>query len=326
MNTPDDSPLPIDQWSDDMDAAVNEICRIGRQILRTHEKASPKAAEVASGWKLAERLQDEHEALGRLFQSVRRMLESMEVVGRMMRAADVDDADLHQAMRQCANTIEEGLPTLQQDFLTVRRCALDLLRWTRRDGRIEGSELPDTYRAGYAKLIAYTPIFRPRIDAMQQELLQRSQSAHVHADVQGLLSALSHYKAIAESARGFVRSVVEPPSELTFHDTELFLEDWEKFAVAERGNLATELNDCCQFLLYDPDEFRRRVESIQPPLPDGVDASLFVLSVGDGRIVFTVDEDPVFEQTIVTLLRVVDASDFEAACDGMIQALYRDFS
>ena len=70
-----------------------------------------------------------------------------------------------------------------------------------------------------------------------------------------------------------------------------------------QGRLATELNDCCQLLLYDAAGFHRLVENIEQPLPEGLNASLYVLPVDAWRIVFTMDEDPVFEQIMVTLLR-----------------------
>jgi hypothetical protein len=47
------------------------------------------------------------------------------------------------------------------------------------------------------------------------------------------------------------------------------------------------------------------------------------LPVEDMRILFTVDEDPVFEQLIVTLLRVVKEGEFQGACESVIHDLYR---
>jgi hypothetical protein len=57
-----------------------------------------------------------------------------------------------------------------------------------------------------------------------------------------------------------------------------------------------------------------------------LNASLYVLPVDAWRIVFTMDEDPVFEQIIVTLLRVVPADHLEGALTSLASVLYRDFS
>jgi hypothetical protein len=95
---------------------------------------------------------------------------------------------------------------------------------------------------------------------------------------------------------------------------------------SEQARLGTELNDCCQFLLYDPAAFDRSVQNIQQPLALGIDASIYVLPVEDWRIVFTMDEDPLFGQLIVTLLRVVRSDDLEHAIASLIQLLYRDLA
>ena len=58
-----------------------------------------------------------------------------------------------------------------------------------------------------------------------------------------------------------------------------------------------------------------------------IDASMVVLGVSDGlHVIFTVDEDPVFEQLSITLLRVLPEHESEAAADDLTQALYGHFS
>ena len=320
------APLLIDTWSADMKAAIDQICEIGSLTLHTHREASDEAAVAADRWQLESRLEDERTALCQLFDRARLTVEAIENTRRLMHADEVSDATRHQSMRDCANTIDENVPHISQAFLTVRHSALDLLQWTQRSGKIEGSELPANYRASYAKLVAYTPIFRPFLESMQHELLALSKGPDHHPDVKLLLSALTHYNAVADSARSFVGSVVEPPLELVFHHTDIFDQDWQTIAAAEQGHLATEFNDCCQLLLYEPSEFRRRVEDIRAPLADGMEASLFALPVDDMRLLFTVDEDPLFEQMAVTLLRVVEFRDFENACDSVTRDLYRGLS
>jgi len=114
--------------------------------------------------------------------------------------------------------------------------------------------------------------------------------------------------------------------DLMFHDTEFFQEGWQLLDPTLRGRLATELNDCCQQLLYDSAGFHQSVENIQHPLPGGLNASIYVLPVDAWRMVFTMDEDPVFEQIMVTLLRVVQADHLEDALTSLAHVLYRDFS
>lgn len=326
MNATDHSPLPLEQWSEDMRAAVTEICELGARLLRTHRAASERSSQVAEQWKLGERLTDERVALEHAFDGLRGILSAIDETWQLMRRRDVEEAQLRQSMRDCAAVIDDALPALQQDFLTIRHCALDLLRWVRRFAEVEGSALPAEYRASYARLLSYTPVFRPRLESMQSELLLQSRDTQVSPDVQKMLTALNQYVVAVESARAFVKSVVEPPMELVFHDAESFQNDWRRLAPQLQGRLGTELNDCCQFLLYDPAGFHSLVDNIQRPLSEGIDASLFVLPVDTLRIVFTMDEDPVFQQLIVTLLRVVSANELEETVDSVVRALQKDFS
>ncbi len=322
MKALDDDTLPIEEWSDAMKAAIDQICEIGIQTLQTHRKSSERAAAIADGWQLAARQEDERAALFRLFEHARRIVEAIESTRRLMRA-EASASDRFASMRQCAEAIDESLPHIEQAFLTARHSALDLLRWTQQFGHVEGSELPARYRASYARLVEYSPVFRPRSESLQRDLLVLSRDKEVPAEIQRLLSALTRYNAVADSARCFVRSVVEPPMELVFHDTESFQRDWQAYDPEVRSHLGTEINDCCQRLLYEPAEFDRCVERIRPRLAGGIDASLYVLPVDDIRILFTVDEDPVFEQLTVTLLRAVREDEFENASASVIQDLYQ---
>lgn len=157
---------------------------------------------------------------------------------------------------------------------------------------------------------------------MQHELLRQKDRGHVHEEVRHLLSALTRYNALADSARAFVRSIVQPPFELVFHDAETFQDDWEGIDVDRHGDLATEINDCCQLLLYDLDQFHRKVERVEPELIPGLDASLYLLPNEEWRVIFTVDEDPVFHEMRISLLRIVHESNYENALSDVIRELY----
>lgn len=320
-----DGPLPIQAWTKEMSAAIDRICELGRMMLTKHS-GNEKAAAVAKEWKLAERLDDEEKALHELFRRARAIIESIEVVRLQMARRSVDEPTLHQAMRDAVHAIHEHLPEIEHAFLVSRHSALDLLRWTDRSGYLDGSPLPADYRASYAELVAYTPVFKPRLEKIQHELLALKHRKQVHEDARHFLSALTRYNALADSARAFVKSIVEPPFELVFHDTEGFQDDWQAIDVQHHGGLATEINDCCQLLLYDQRAFDHRVESIDPNLPDGVDASLFVLSIDDWRVIFTVDEDPVFHELRISLLRIVDAMQYNPVIDRVIRELYSGLS
>lgn len=290
MHIENDTPFPIDAWSTDMRLAVDEISAAGSQMLQAHRKASPKATSVADKWRRAERLEEERQALTDLFERIRCIFEAIEQTRELMHLEGATETSRLNAMNHCADVINANLQGIEDAYLVVRHSALDLLRWVRRSGHIEESDLPELYRACYARLIAYAPKIKPRLDTMQQELLHLRDQAGLHPEVQRQISALARYRALADSARGFFKSVIAPPLDLVFHDTQIFNADWELLSVENRGDLATEFNDCCQFLLYDVAEFYRRVLSVRPDLADDMEASLFVLPVDAMRVIFTVDE------------------------------------
>jgi hypothetical protein len=326
VNTSDQISLPIERWSDDMRDAVAAICEIGERLLRTNQQASEKAAHIATQWRLAEKLGDERASLENVFATLRRILSSINATRQLMNKAKLDSSELRQAMVACADLVDASLPGLQNEFLVIRHCALDVLRWVKRFGKGNGIELASEYRSSYARLLDYTPIFRPFLEGFQKDLLKQTNSENVPTEVQRLLGSLNHYMAATDSAKAFLNSVVSPNLDLVFHETDAFVEDWQSLDIAIRGQLATELNDHCQLLLYDQAGFEDSVENIHRPLAEGVDASLYVFSVEGWRIIFAMDEDPVFQQLVVTLLRVVTADLLDPAIDDLVQVLYQDFS
>lgn len=318
------SDFPIQSWLSDMQQAVARIAELGRSMLKTHRAASKQAAEAADRWTLEERLAEERQALLDLFESVRRIVQSIQKCRDAMHGAEQNP---EHSIHNCADTIEEFLPQIEGALVTVRHAALDLLQWTARSAKIEGSELPAEYRASYGRLIEYAPVFNPFMKSFQDELLRLNCNSRLDAEVQRLVSLVSRYNAVVDSARGFVRSVVEPPLELVFHETQSFLEDFDTLPNEQMTQLATEVNDCCQLLLYDPAEFNRRVQHVRPDLAKGIEASLTVLDVsGNYHVVFTADEDPVFHQLIITLLRVLPEDQLPGAKDELTRTLYKHFA
>ena len=147
-------PLQLEQWDNDMRAAVEEICRVGHEILKLHRSASERAAAVSVYWKLEPRLEQERKALLELLGGVREVSEKLSAVMVCATSENLTDA---------SDCIDRNIPVVEQAFITIRHAALDLLRWTKRSGHLEDSALPEEYRHSYAALVTYTPKFRPRM-------------------------------------------------------------------------------------------------------------------------------------------------------------------
>ena len=296
-----------------MKTAIEAVQDLGLAIVKTHSEAGEDAAKACREWKLAERQAEEHAAMGQVLPMVADICRHLESVVREPSTGEMVEA---------AGAIEHHLPALEGAFLKARHAALDLLLWTRRQGRLEKSDLPDRYRSSYAALSGYTPIFKPWLEGLQLELVEMTREERYGVEAADLLSALTRFNAFLDSARNFVKAVVDPPLELVFHETNLLAADREELAVELRAHLASMLNDLCECLLYDEEKFWSEVEELKVGLPGGLESSLLRFPVGSHHVLFTVDQDPLFGELTVTLYRVVQESELEGAISQIFEHLH----
>lgn len=111
---------------------------------------------------------------------------------------------------------------------------------------------------------------------------------------------------------------------IRFESTKKFEKELNKFPDKERGRIVQKLNQYTQLLESDVSAFYKHVyKPIKLKLVDD-ESSLYVLKIGqDIRIILTVDEDPIFEQTLVTLIRIVKNSKLEKVFKGIAESLYQ---
>ncbi|MEN6473723.1 MAG: hypothetical protein ABFD81_06905 [Syntrophaceae bacterium] len=112
--------------------------------------------------------------------------------------------------------------------------------------------------------------------------------------------------------------------ELLFESTEAFERDLAALSDTDREKLIEAINRQCPLLACDQQIFFSRL--YQPRavrLRHDCCSSLSVMPVDDEQaIILTVDDDPIFGQMIITLLRIVPAAKVETAYDRMAAALY----
>jgi hypothetical protein len=314
--TDDTHTFSVDEWAAAMSVAAGEIDETGRSMVATHRQASERAEEVCRNWRLQERQAEERVALENLFASAREILE------KLNHAVGSDDPV---RLAVAAKAIERYLPEVEQAFLTVRHCAQDLLQWADRHGDPEHHELTAAFRALHGRLTSYAPVFKPRLEAFQMNLVAQAAAADADPAVAELLSAITRYNAVLDSARRFVAAVVEPPLDLVFAETDLFLEDVQRIPLDIRGRVGSELNDCCRHLVYEPSVFAEAVRPVEMDQPDGIDSSLAVFESHGIRVLLTVEEDPIFGELTVHLLRAVDEDEYTDACAGVTEALHDEW-
>jgi len=110
---------------------------------------------------------------------------------------------------------------------------------------------------------------------------------------------------------------------ITFHSTEDFEKDLQSFDVATRQKIARHINQVAQEFVEDKKAFARHARKpCSVKLNNGYDSSLYsVKAEPNVRILLTVDDDPIFEQVIITLMRAVKRSQSREAFGSVLETL-----
>jgi hypothetical protein len=110
-----------------------------------------------------------------------------------------------------------------------------------------------------------------------------------------------------------------------FQATKKFEKDLQDLPTGDAQSVISHLNRNCSLLKQDPTAFYRTVNRpLIVQLKEGMDSTLYSMRVGqDLRILLAVDDDPLFSQTIFTLLRLVRNKDLSKACNGIAESLYQ---
>jgi hypothetical protein len=114
--------------------------------------------------------------------------------------------------------------------------------------------------------------------------------------------------------------------DVLIESTHEFENDLSKLIEGEKELIIQKINDCTDLYLAQPDNVYCQMRCI--PLPSGLneyDSSLYILQVSEtSNVILTVDEDPIFEQVIFTLFRLVDHGELDRAYKDVANFLYLD--
>lgn len=113
--------------------------------------------------------------------------------------------------------------------------------------------------------------------------------------------------------------------ELLLNYTHEFEQALKKFSTVEQDDIAKQINRYTEQLLDNRLEFYTQTYQPQPvALVDGLDSSLYGLSINHQlALIATVDEDPIFDQTIFTLISVVNHDDLPNVFNSIVSDLYQ---
>ena len=114
---------------------------------------------------------------------------------------------------------------------------------------------------------------------------------------------------------------------LLFNTTEDFENDLSNLAASTRAKITERVNLLAGEFVRDKKAFARHAR--QPyavALDNGYKSSLYSVEVESNVCaLMTIEDDPIFEQVVVTLLRVVERAQLEATYRSLVEALYQDF-
>ncbi len=115
---------------------------------------------------------------------------------------------------------------------------------------------------------------------------------------------------------------------LLFHSTETFEQELQQFDVCLREKIIQRVNEVAQAFIEDRQVFAQQARKpYNVHLSNGFDSSLYSVVVEPNlRVILTVDEDPLFDQAIVTLIRVVKRSDLYNVYTTVASALYQNLN
>ncbi|WP_341739075.1 hypothetical protein [Microcoleus sp. CAWBG640] len=114
--------------------------------------------------------------------------------------------------------------------------------------------------------------------------------------------------------------------DILIESTRRFEKDLAKLSEAEKAAAIAKINDCASIFPTQKANFYRKVRRLLLPLNlNGYESSLYALTVSRTlRVIWAVDEDPIFGQVIFTLFRVVKDDELDKAYQGVAESLYQD--
>ncbi len=116
--------------------------------------------------------------------------------------------------------------------------------------------------------------------------------------------------------------------DVLIESTRDFEQDLEQFSNTEKFKIIKKLNSYVELLSIDKNLFYKHSAQLRNiRLKENYDSSIYSLRINENlRIILTIDDDPIFERTVITLFRAVKAKDAAKAYNSVAETLYQDFT
>jgi hypothetical protein len=115
--------------------------------------------------------------------------------------------------------------------------------------------------------------------------------------------------------------------EIIFESTEEFEQDLKTYSEAEQSIILQQLHEYSPFLLTNKGDHERRLHQFyQFDLLGDYTSSLYSFIVNYYlRVILTIDDDPLFNRTLITLFRVVDSQVSAQVYQEVGASIYQGF-
>ena len=117
-----------------------------------------------------------------------------------------------------------------------------------------------------------------------------------------------------------------PNVDILIESTRGFEKDIPKLSEGEKAAVIKKINDCASLFPTQKADVYRKLRRLRLPSNlNGYESSLYTLGVSRTlRVIWAVDEDPIFGQVIFTLFRVVKHDNLDKAYQSVAESLYQD--
>ena len=114
--------------------------------------------------------------------------------------------------------------------------------------------------------------------------------------------------------------------EVIFQNTHQFEKDLKKVGSIEKEKVVKQINRMAEYFSSDKDTFFKFAYRAHITLRNGLESSMFIMRAGMKlRILFTIDDDPIFDQRIFTFLRLVKHDDYDKVFSQLAESLYQKY-
>ena len=114
--------------------------------------------------------------------------------------------------------------------------------------------------------------------------------------------------------------------DIVIESTKHFEKNLAQLDEGDKTSVVQNINNCAQLFANQKTDAYRKLKRLRLPFDlNGYESSLYVLRVSQKlRVILAVDEDPIFDQVIFTLYRVVKPDNLDKAYKGVAESLYQE--